>query len=380
MSRTETNPQLGSKLAPRCPRCGYDLRGAIETWKHECPINGVCTECGLEFEWAELLSSKIRKPQWCVEYGRCWTLPWRMVLNIGYQFWPWGFWASLKMTHRIRRRRIAAYLTLVLPLMYFIFCGWQGISAWSEYKDHESQPGFTMNFSVSAVFLQSLALPFSDKSPGMYTATTSVNTFGPITFNSDGTTNPATPNSVTRISTHSFQSPRERIHRICRFDHIYSFMEIWPQVMLGSGKGSIWRLNWEYLSGLLSVTFIFALLCPLGFVLLPESRKVARVLPEHIVRITLYSFAFPVVVLVYLISFILLRRNLGLDFTDLHRQVRYFCLYIFPIMQVIWWSTATDRYLKIPHAWGVGASVVTIAFLLCPALLLTILIFIATYL
>ena len=157
-------------------------------------------------------------------------------------------------------------------------------------------------------------------------------------------------------------------------------MEIWPQVMLGSGKGSIWRLNWEYLSGLLSVTFIFALLCPLGFVLLPESRKVARVLPEHIVRITLYSFAFPVVVLVYLISFILLRRNLGLDFTDLHRQVRYFCLYIFPIMQVIWWSTATDRYLKIPHAWGVGASVVTIAFLLCPALLLTILIFIATYL
>ena len=46
-----------------CPRCGYDLRGALETWKRKCPINGVCTECGLKFEWGELLCERRNVPR-----------------------------------------------------------------------------------------------------------------------------------------------------------------------------------------------------------------------------------------------------------------------------------------------------------------------------
>jgi len=51
----------------RCPRCGYDLRGAVATWNDTCPMSGTCTECGLFFEWAELFSAVFAMPPWCVE-------------------------------------------------------------------------------------------------------------------------------------------------------------------------------------------------------------------------------------------------------------------------------------------------------------------------
>lgn len=38
-----------------CPRCGYDLHGTIDTWTDACPLTGVCSECGLEFIWSEIL-------------------------------------------------------------------------------------------------------------------------------------------------------------------------------------------------------------------------------------------------------------------------------------------------------------------------------------
>ncbi|MFB3103994.1 MAG: hypothetical protein ACE1ZA_03615, partial [Pseudomonadales bacterium] len=51
----------------RCPRCGYDLRGAIGTWADQCPLHGTCAECGLQFVWAEVLHPEKFEPQWCVE-------------------------------------------------------------------------------------------------------------------------------------------------------------------------------------------------------------------------------------------------------------------------------------------------------------------------
>lgn len=45
---------------PTCPRCGYDQSGAVASWETSdppaCPLRGVCSECGLGFEWVDLLS------------------------------------------------------------------------------------------------------------------------------------------------------------------------------------------------------------------------------------------------------------------------------------------------------------------------------------
>ena len=41
-----------------CPRCGHEQRGVVQSWTHECPVEGVCSECGLAFRWAELLGNE----------------------------------------------------------------------------------------------------------------------------------------------------------------------------------------------------------------------------------------------------------------------------------------------------------------------------------
>ncbi len=38
---------------PICPKCGYDLTGEIATWNNQCPLQGVCSECGYAFAWSE---------------------------------------------------------------------------------------------------------------------------------------------------------------------------------------------------------------------------------------------------------------------------------------------------------------------------------------
>lgn len=39
-----------SMPAPACPRCGYDLAGAVATWTDTCPLRQLCSECGLDIE------------------------------------------------------------------------------------------------------------------------------------------------------------------------------------------------------------------------------------------------------------------------------------------------------------------------------------------
>ena len=75
--------------AAKCPRCGYDLRGAIETWREQCPLTGRCNECGLDIKWAEVLHPEKFEPLWCVEFARAGN---RLSVTCGKtyirSFWP----------------------------------------------------------------------------------------------------------------------------------------------------------------------------------------------------------------------------------------------------------------------------------------------------
>ena len=43
-----------------CPKCAYDLRGTMGDWSNACPLRGICPECGLEFEWADMIGTRRR--------------------------------------------------------------------------------------------------------------------------------------------------------------------------------------------------------------------------------------------------------------------------------------------------------------------------------
>ena len=58
-----------------CPRCGYELRGIVDSWTESCPLLGVCSECGLEFKWSEVFCPDKYEPVWCVEFRTAGWLP-----------------------------------------------------------------------------------------------------------------------------------------------------------------------------------------------------------------------------------------------------------------------------------------------------------------
>lgn len=107
-------------IAVACPRCGYDLRGLTSTWQNACPVTGVCTECGLDFAWAELLNRTLVPPAWHVESPlrqhrfprRVLGTLWRSILR------PDRHWRALKMSHRVRWGSIGGYLIALLLVIY----------------------------------------------------------------------------------------------------------------------------------------------------------------------------------------------------------------------------------------------------------------------
>ena len=126
----------------RCPRCGYDLRGAVAAWDSSCALTGSCAECGLEFEWRDVFTGAIYQPKWCVEYSS--TLPtllWRSFLTLVVTIWPWGFWKSLKMSHEVRWERLTKYIILILVGTYVAFCMAHGALAYGIWSSLSTRFG-----------------------------------------------------------------------------------------------------------------------------------------------------------------------------------------------------------------------------------------------
>lgn len=92
-----------------CPRCGYDLSGAVAAWNHaestSCPMRGTCSECGLEFAWGDVLNPEVRVPDWSFEhaYRLRW---WRLLRTAFITLLPNKLWRQLQMFHPIRGRRL----------------------------------------------------------------------------------------------------------------------------------------------------------------------------------------------------------------------------------------------------------------------------------
>ncbi len=128
-----------------CPRCGYDLRGAIATWQEACPIDGICTECGLRFAWREILSTRFTMPKWCIEAKRgAMAVPRQVAGTAARTWWPWAFWSGLHMTHLTRWRRLALYYGLLLVILYLMFAGSHAFLAWSFWHRVASDPRTTV--------------------------------------------------------------------------------------------------------------------------------------------------------------------------------------------------------------------------------------------
>jgi hypothetical protein len=104
---------------PTCPRCGYDQTGIVASWEDSCPLDGICSECGLEFAWKSVLSPKIVVPRWYVETER---LPIRtFFLTMARTLAPPTLWRHIRLELLILRPgRLAAYIAFWMLALHAI--------------------------------------------------------------------------------------------------------------------------------------------------------------------------------------------------------------------------------------------------------------------
>lgn len=115
-----------SEHAPECPRCGYDQQGTVSSWYSDpsadnaaCPLTGTCSECGLTFEWPDLLVPERTQCPGLFEHVRgtqarfrAW---WRTAL---WMIFPGIFWSRVKMHHVVRPGRLA--MPLIIGTVVFL--------------------------------------------------------------------------------------------------------------------------------------------------------------------------------------------------------------------------------------------------------------------
>jgi hypothetical protein len=113
--------------APACPRCAYDLTGSVTSWTLSCPTRGLCPECGLPFEWPDLLSpSRQDLPGFSEHARRGRRLRWAIV-TFSWIILPRRFWTRVKLHHRLHVERAARSILLLALLLHlatglFLLC------------------------------------------------------------------------------------------------------------------------------------------------------------------------------------------------------------------------------------------------------------------
>lgn len=120
------------KAVPICPRCGYDLTGIVATWTDSCPVQGVCSECGLTFDWCEIQNPNLRVPGWFLENKyldprRTW------VTTVLRALVPWHFWTDVRLSFPIRRCRLVLHVLAIFLIAHLLIAASSAFVTYHEY-------------------------------------------------------------------------------------------------------------------------------------------------------------------------------------------------------------------------------------------------------
>ncbi|MCH2161240.1 MAG: hypothetical protein MK085_05135 [Phycisphaerales bacterium] len=320
------NPVTRRHEAVICPRCGYHFKGILATWTTSCPVDGQCSECGLSFRWWEIFVGD-HVPKWYVEFSRgFWSglrrTPgtfWRVILGSE----PSGRLRLEMFKERMRFRPFLGWFVLLFLVAYLgagLAVGIEGainhletIKAGMPYKNIALQ-----------IFLGGLVDPFA-----------------------------ILPEVGGKAMEYSL------------FQHI-SMMGIGSINYMGQD------IFWVERSGRLlpmpvSIQLVLlamsTVVTPLVFMVLPYTRREAKVRLGHLARLAFLSVAILVLFWLLLVLFWVLEAGfLFLPPVDTG-ILRGFLFPIVMLRFVTWWSAACKRFLRFSSWQMVAASVLSIGLL-----------------
>ena len=348
----------------RCPRCGYDLRGLVASWTDRCPRRESCTECGYEVDWSEQFDEH-RLPGWYVESAK--RLPGVVTRTPGtfLRMLPPGFaWSRIGLTalSRVSLRGGLVVWLAALVLACYLACGLLVVTPLAVLHVRHGDPG--------------------PANAGRRTVD------GPVELRELG---------MALVDPFGFSLGLEKIRSRDRFPslqwHRGAVKTVWSgREYAGVRRGFLgWidpqtnRTGWSVLfdrgghplprRGLLVLVFA-CFTVPLAFLVLRDSRRLARVRAGLLIRLGILSACIPVAVWLVLVGMAGARELLGGDLSDLRTGIASRIELLLPLfglaLLAFWWGEACRRLLRI-EAWPlVLFSIIAVGLLAAVALSLGI--------
>lgn len=136
MSAADSSP-----ATPHCPRCTYDLSGEVARWTDQCPTSGVCPECGLGFPWGGVLNPTRWHVVGFVEH----TPGFFRTLMAAWRTWWWthaprAFWSRITLEAPIRPGRWFVWLLVIFLGGRFAASGLYAAAAYLEFSKQFAKP------------------------------------------------------------------------------------------------------------------------------------------------------------------------------------------------------------------------------------------------
>lgn len=82
----------------------------MASWGDRCPLHGVCSECGLELEWAMVMDAQRRRPAWLVEHAKGWRGVVGASLRNGWSALDGrSWWRRVRLEHAFSLKRLLVH-------------------------------------------------------------------------------------------------------------------------------------------------------------------------------------------------------------------------------------------------------------------------------
>lgn len=356
-----------------CPRCGYDMRGVIASWRESCPLEGVCSECGYAFAWG--YRAEVRyEPKWGVEFGNDpGEFSHRALGTLIRSILPWRLWREMSLRFPLRRRRLVAYgmLQLLPLLMLYVIAQSFGaillhtrtvIELEAQYYDLPARiaraEAFQRSIERGESFMpnrtRSEQLAFAqeqvDRVKGMVgqTPATNISYAGAIVraivfplgkksgvTMSDGSAYPG-PRSAARVARLPLSKPHHRWYIDKANEAATRLLAAWSIVVL----------------------------VPVLLLLVTRVHLQPRVRGAHLLRISVYGLFVPVGMTLLWIGVYVTGLAWPLYAWSIPHGLHTLATWAFPLTLWLWWWAAGARYLKLPHAWLITGLFTLLASLL----------------
>jgi len=312
-----------------CGRCGYELTGVIDSWELECPLEGVCSECGSAFRWRDIFHIDRLNKRWLVEHASTKAgLIKRIPLTVGMAVLPWFFWFRLSMQAKIDLRKAATASLLLVMALHLAVGGY--ITASEVRQQYANQAWYFYNTGAKMAPLGWSSVPavWAKVVLGEFVVIELEPAVMPIgAGGSDGS--PTTNRAVQRLSAY----PVAR--------HSALGLTVSPQIEPPIGVfGMAISACWLALMGLL-----------------PTTRRLANLRWAHPARAFVYGLAGSAVLGEAFRVMIYVTMRTG---SDAWMIAGVLATIAWPL---VWWSSAVVFGWRLPHRWWVALLISVAAFL-----------------